>query len=197
LETEAEIKTNVLEGKIGQMRCNFKLKDYTIATTNAKSLLTSEKVPEEINREAHYILAKSYLETQNTAALDELKQVSRDVKTQEGAECKYLLARYYYDQNKKDQAEKEILNFIDKTTPYIYWMGKSFLLWSDIYVDRKDEFQAVQTLQSILDNYEKPDDGIMAEAKDKKEKLVAKNASLMVKEKPQDLELNMNNKKIQ
>jgi hypothetical protein len=37
----------------------------------------------------------------------------------------------------------------------------------------------------------------MAEAKDKKEKLVAKNASLMVKEKPQDLELNMNNKKIQ
>ena len=198
LETEAEIKTNVLEGKIGQMRCNFKLKDYTIAITSAKSLLASEKVPEEINREAHYILAKSYLETQNsTAALDELKLVSRDVKTQEGAECKYLLSRFYYDQGKKDLAEKEILNFIDKTTPHIYWMGKSFLLWSDIYIDRKDEFQAVQTLQSILDNYEKSDDGIMAEAKDKKEKLVAKNASLMVKEKPQDLELNMDNKKIQ
>ncbi len=198
LETEAEIKTNVLEGKIGQMRCNFKLKDYTIAISSAKSLLASEKVPDEINREAHYILAKSYLETQNsTDALTELKLVSRDVKTAEGAECKFLLAKYYYNMDKKDAAEKEILNFIDKTTPHIYWMGKSFLLWSDIYIDRNDQFQAVQTLQSILDNYEKSDDGIMTEAKEKRDNLIAKNANLMVKEKPQDLELNMNSKKIQ
>jgi outer membrane protein assembly factor BamD (BamD/ComL family) len=164
---------------------------------SAKSLLNSEKAPDEINREAHFILAKSYLETQTLgAAADELKLVAKDMKSAEGAECKYLLAKVYYDQGKKDLAEKEIKEFINKNTPHQYWLGKSFLLWSDIFVDRKDEFQAMQTLQSILDYYEIPNDGIRAEAKEKKDKLTAKNASLQVKEKQQDLELNMDEKKI-
>ena len=197
LESEAEIKNNILEAKIGQMRCDFKLNDYANSIMSAKSLLNSEKAPDEINREAHFILAKSYLETQTLgAAADELKLVAKDMKSAEGAECKYLLAKVYYDQGKKDLAEKEIKEFINKNTPHQYWLGKSFLLWSDIFVDRKDEFQAMQTLQSILDYYEIPNDGIRAEAKEKKDKLTAKNASLQVKEKQQDLELNMDEKKI-
>jgi TolA-binding protein len=198
LESEAEIKNNVLEAKIGEMRSNFKLKDYANAIESANSLLNTEKVADENKREAHYILAKSYIETQVLgAATDELKIVAKDVKSKEGAESKYLLAQLYYTQNKKDLAEKEIFDFIDKNTPHQYWLGKSFLLLSDIYLDKKDEFQAQQTLQSILDYYENQTDGIRAEAKEKKEKLTVKNAKSQTKENQQDLELNIDNKKIQ
>lgn len=191
--TEAEIKSNVLKAKIGIMRCSFKTNDFEYAVTSGRDLLNSEKVPEEVNREAHYIMAKANLELKNNAgATDELKLVSKDTKSAEGAECKYLLARLYYDENKKDAAEKEIMNFIDKNTPYQFWLGKSFLLLSDIYLDRKDDFQAVHTLQSILDYYENNNDGIKEEAKEKKARLDAKNANLQVKEKQQDIELNMN-----
>lgn len=197
LETEGEVKNNILEAKIGQMRCIYKLNNYPEAITSAKKLLASETLPSEVTREAHYILAKSYLEVQNnTAAMEELKWVARDVKSAEGAECKFRLANLYYIEDKPALAEKKIFDFIDKNTPYQYWLGKSFLLLSDIYVDKKDEFQAVQTLQSILDYYDNNDDGIKTEAKAKRDKLVEKNATLQVKEKSQDLELNMEKKSI-
>lgn len=192
LENEAELKSNIQAAKIGQMRCNYRLNDFPNAITSAKALMSSEKLPEETNREARYILAKSYIETQNVpAATDELKFVSKDLKSAEGSECKYRLAQLYYDEDKRDLAEKEIFDFIKKGTSYQYWMGKSFLLLSDIYVDKKDEFQATQTLQSLMDYYEITDDGIKAEAKEKKDKLTEKNAGKQVKEKQQDIELNI------
>jgi TolA-binding protein len=192
LENEAELKSNIQAAKIGQMRCNFKLNDFPNAITSAKALMSSEKLPEEINREARYILAKSYIETQNVpAATEELKIVSKDLKSAEGSECKYRLAQLYYDQDKRELAEKEIFDFIKKGTSYQYWMGKSFLLLSDIYVDKKDVFQATQTLQSLLDYYEITDDGIKAEAKEKKDKLTASSDKKNVKEKQQDIELNI------
>ena len=178
------------------MRCNFYLSDYNAAIESANSLLASEKVQQEIVREAHYILAKSYLETQNSKAIDELKIVSADVKSDEGAECKYLLAKAYFDIDKKDLAEKEIFDFIKKNTSNHYWLGKSFLLLADIYIARKDEFQAVQTLQSLINNYETPDDGIIDEAKAKRAQIVANSPSQQEK-KDSDIEINMNQQKLQ
>jgi TolA-binding protein len=197
LESEGEIKTNLQDAKIGQMRCYYNLKDYNNAITAAKEVIGSEAVQDEIKRESHYILAKSYLEMQNIApAIGELSIVAKDVKSAEGAECKYLLAKTQYEQNKKEVAEKEIFDFIKKSTPYQYWLGKSFILLSDIYVDKNDEFQAVQTLQSIIDYYEIPNDGIVDEAKKKKEVITSKNAGLQDK-KDSDIELNLNNQKLQ
>jgi hypothetical protein len=51
-------------------------------------------------------------------------------------------------------------------------MAKSFLLWADIYADRGDVFQASQTLQSLIDYYQKSEDGILEEAKSKKQQLM-------------------------
>jgi hypothetical protein len=53
-------------------------------------------------------------------------------------------------------------------------MAKSFLLWADIFRDKGDDFQAVQTLQSLIDYYAKSDDGILDEAKAKKKVLTDK-----------------------
>jgi hypothetical protein len=48
------------------------------------------------------------------------------------------------------------------------------LLWADIFKAKGDDFQAIQTLQSLIDYYEKTDDGILAEAKAKRKLLTDK-----------------------
>ncbi|MBK6283241.1 MAG: hypothetical protein IPF54_11845 [Draconibacterium sp.] len=62
------------------------------------------------------------------------------------------------------KSEDEITDFISKNTPYQYWLGKSFLLMSDIYLSQNDQFQAKHTLKSLYENYNDDNDGIKAEA---------------------------------
>ena len=67
-----------------------------------------------------------------------------------------------------DEAEKEVFEFIEMNTPHQYWMGMSFLALSDIYLARGDHFSAINTLQSLIDYYTVPDDGIIANAKQRR-----------------------------
>lgn len=197
LEQEGELKTALIDSRVGQMRCYFALADFTNAATSAKAALTTTGIQDEVKREARYVLAKSYLENKNVNdAIPELIAVSKDVKSAEGAECKYLLAKTYYDQGRKELTEKEIYDFINKNTPYQFWLGKSFILLSDLCMDNKDEFQAIQTLQSLIDYYEIPNDGIIDEAKQKKEAITSKKTETQRK-KESDVEINLDNQKLQ
>jgi tetratricopeptide (TPR) repeat protein len=159
---QAEVPANILDARIGIMRCVFKQKDYTTVIQSAKNVLSSDKVPEEIVREATYKLGKAYLETGDQGkALDMLTGVARDVKNVEGAESKYLIADIMFRKGQIDQAEKEILEFLDQNTTHQYWLAKAYILWSEIYLKRGDLFQAKATLQILKENYKSRDDGIM------------------------------------
>ena len=59
------------------------------------------------------------------------------------------------------------MDFISKGTQHQFWLAKSFLLLADIFVAKKDDFQAKHTLRSLLDNYPVTDDGIKSEATSK------------------------------
>jgi hypothetical protein len=70
-----------------------------------------------------------------------------------------------------EESEKKIYNLADSKTPHSYWLGKAFILLGDIYVQRNDMFQARATYRSVVDGYTPADDGIVAEAQSKLEKL--------------------------
>jgi TolA-binding protein len=168
LENIAEVKNNIFEARLGLMRCYFKQKDYHNAITYAEKVKSSDKVPSEISREAIYNMASSWLSLSNEdSALIEFKKIAVDVKNVEGAEAKYRISEILVAQDKLKDAEKEIFEFIAKTTPHHYWIARSFLLLSDIYVKNNDAFQARETLKSIIENYEDKQDGIVKEAKEK------------------------------
>ena len=103
--------------------------------------------------------AQSYLGLgeENKARVD-LQALSKDTRTVYGAEAKYLLAQSYYDGNELDKAEKELLNFIEKGTTHRYWLARGFVLLSDVYVRKRDKFQARQYLTSLQKNYKGNDD---------------------------------------
>jgi TolA-binding protein len=165
LESLSGSKWNELKAHTGQMRCYFQLKRYNEAITAAGKVKISDAVNEAWMREAEYITGKSQYMTNNyAAALEPLKKVADDTKLAQGAESKFLVADIYYKQNQKKQAEDEIMDFITKGTPFQFWLGKSFLLLADIYLDRNDEFQAKHTLRSVVENYGNEKDGIKEEA---------------------------------
>ena len=124
-------------------------------------------------------------------ALEEFKKVAVEVNSNEGAESKFRIAEIYYNRGELETAEKEIFDFTEKTTPHQYWMAKSFILWSDIFAGRKDDFQAIQTLQSIIDYYDNSEDGIISQAKEKKEKLVKEQQADGQNTEQKDIEVNI------
>ena len=131
----------------------------------------AEKMPElsdVARRKARYAKATVLLRSDNEGeAMAIFKLLSAEVKSAEGAEARYRMIEAEYKANNFDKAEKMIYEFSDSKTPQNYWLAKSFILLGDIYLSRKDEFQARATYQSVVDGYSPADDGIVDEAKAK------------------------------
>ncbi|SHJ76542.1 Tetratricopeptide repeat-containing protein [Tangfeifania diversioriginum] len=168
LERVAGSKWNNLKAYTGQMRCNFELENYQAAISAAQKVKNSDVVNEAWMREANFISGKShYLSGNHQAAIEPLKAVATDTKLEQGAEAKFLISEIYYNSDQKQQAEEEIMDFIAKGTPFQFWLGKSFLLLADIYIDRGDDFQAKHTLRSVVENYGADNDGVKERAAQK------------------------------
>jgi hypothetical protein len=151
------------------MRCHYLLEEYADVIPVARALIREEKINAELVREARFKIAKSFLAQDRFAlAVEEFRQVATEVSSLEGAESKYRVAELQFIRKEYEDAENVIFEFIDMNTPHQYWMAKAFILLSDLYLVKGDEFQAVQTLQSIIDYYEATDDGILDFARRKK-----------------------------
>ena len=97
--------------------------------------------------------------------------LAADVTNIEGAESAYRVIEALFAEAKLDECEQKIYALADSKTPHSYWLGKAFILLGDIYVQRNDTFQAKATYRSVVDGYTPADDGIVAEAQAKLEKL--------------------------
>ncbi len=168
----AEVRESMVEARVGLMRSLYRSNEYGMTIEAASNLLAMDKLEEQLIREARFIIAKSYFELEDyKKALGYFEKVATEVTSIEGAESKYRVAEIYYMQKEYNRAEAEIFDFVDKNTPHAYWMAKGFLLLTDVYIALEDYFQATHTLQSIIDYYENPGDGIIEKAKEKKKQV--------------------------
>ena len=71
---------------------------------------------------------------------------------------KYKVAQIYFDGGQTDKAEQEVLNYIEVSTPHTYWLARSFVLLSDVYVAMGKDLDARQYLLSLQQNYQGNDD---------------------------------------
>jgi len=97
-----------------------------------------------------------------------------EVNSKEGAESKFRVAELTFIGGDKKKAEDVIYEYIDMNTPHAYWMAKSFLLLAQIFQSEGDDFQALQTLQSVIDYYTDDKDGIKAAATEAKKVITDK-----------------------
>ena len=159
LQSMAESVENRDAAKLGLMRCAQFTGQQREALLAADELLKNTRLSPEIEAEARCLRAKSYLAlNEPTRAEADLLILSQDTRTVYGAEGKYLLAQYYYDRNELDKAEKELMNFIEKSTPHQYWLARGFVLLSDVYIRKGDESQARLYLNSLKNQYKGNDE---------------------------------------
>lgn len=155
LEETADMLDNILAAQTGLMRSYQLTAQNDQAILYAQKLLANEKVEKEIAVEAHLIIGRASIESNDlTAAQKEMTIVSKTTGVI-AAEARYSLALIQFKlQNYKSSKDKcfEVINAVPS---YDYWIGKSFILLADNYVALGDTFQAKHTLKSIVENYEK------------------------------------------
>ncbi|MCL1944108.1 MAG: tetratricopeptide repeat protein [Candidatus Azobacteroides sp.] len=171
LEAKAEQKENLRAAKIGILRCAGLLNKPQEVINAADELLQDKKLSPELADEALFGRAQANLKLNPAKAVEDLQTLSKDTRNVYGAQAKYLLAQYYFDNKQSDKAEKEILDFIQKGTPHSYWLARGFILMADINIAGNDKFQAGQYLQSLRTNYKGTNDDISSLIDDRMKKI--------------------------
>ncbi len=172
LEQQAENPKNNASAKIGQMRCNYQLKNYADAILSSTIVLALDKVSNELIHESHYIIGQSMLATQKyDDAIAEFRSVANSAKNELGAEAKFNIALIQYLKSDYKQSEKTIFDFINGDGDYPYWVTKGLILLADNYSALNDNFQAKTTLKSIITDSDIPE--LIKTAQEKLDKIIA------------------------
>lgn len=147
-----------LLASIGVLRSAYSLQDDTETIHAATELLAESKLSPELRIEALYNRAKSYLrQNAEQAAMTDFRELAKDTRNSFGAEAKFRIAELLYTAGKYTEAEKELLQFIEQSTPHAYWLARGFILLSDVYVATGNELDARQYLLSLQQNYQAED----------------------------------------
>ncbi len=193
LENLATNKRLLLEARVGKMRSAKEMEDFEKVESAASKVLITDKVPEELEREARFEKARAFEKMDKTnEAITQYRLVAQNPQTKLGARARYEVARLIFEQGKTTLAEAEVQNFIKKGTPHQYWLGKSFLLLAKIYREDEKTFQAKAYLQSIIDNYSIVEDGIIKEAKEQLMKIERKEDEKFKPDSTDNIEFNLN-----
>lgn len=123
-------------------------------------------------RESKFALAEQLRKSgERTEAAKLYKELAGEVRTAEGAVSAYYLLEDLFESGDMEKTEKAVFAYADKEPSQAYWLAKAYILLGDVYVRRGDNFQARATYQSVADGYSPDDDGIVAEAKERIQKL--------------------------
>ena len=159
--------------RMNLLRCAYNLNEGGEVMAVADELLAAGNLSPEWTREVYYDRAKTLIrENKANEAVADLKKLAADTRTQQGAEAKYMLAQIYFNNKKYDDCEKEVLNYIEVSTPHAYWLARSFVLLADLYITLDRKMEAKQYLLSLQNNYTGNDD-IAGRIKERLDKLAA------------------------
>jgi tetratricopeptide (TPR) repeat protein len=165
LETTSSKPAVIFNAKLGLMRSNFKIENWTNAAQYANQVLQSSQVTNTTRLEAEYANGMSNFYLNNfDLARTSLEWVIKNTTTAWAAEAKYSLAEAAFKMQQLDKADAEIRALLKMKPAYNYWIAKGLILQTRVLIGKDDLFQAEQTLKSVIDNYPDKEDGIISEA---------------------------------
>jgi TolA-binding protein len=168
IASKKDLKVEALRNLV---RSSYYLKKQEDLTTYSDLLLKSEGKTTDDDIEIYFYRGRLAYDKGNTlVAKQNLQQVASRTTNEMGAQARYYLAQIAYQQKEYDAAKALCLKVSNETASQEYWVVKSFILLSDVYVAKNDLFQAKATLNSIIDNYE-PEDELKKEAREKLAKI--------------------------
>lgn len=166
LEKYANNTLSIRKSLFYQIQCYNKSGNTGMAAEKSKQLLRYDQLSNTEKGLCNNTIGRSLLDSgfYNSAKV----YFGRTLKNQQdeyAAEAKYFEAYIRYSQDSLDKCRKSIMEFNHQFSNYDYWLGKTFILFSDYYVKKGDVFQAKATLNSVLENFDNPE--ILAIAREK------------------------------
>ncbi len=158
LQTGAVNQENQLEALRGLVRCYYQLKDFTQANDAAKELVSKKGISTDDKSVGFLVLGKSQqLSNDCNNAIASFKNCAAINKTAWGAEARFEIANCQFTLNNMTAAEKAAMATIKETSSYDFWVTKSYLLLGDIFLQKKDYFNAKATYESVSQNSSIPE----------------------------------------
>src|SRR5690606_23105156 len=117
--------------------------EYERLVSTAHTFIQIEKLEDADIRWARLHMAHTLDSLKDTTeALLQYRTLAIEYNTVEGSEAQYKVAAYLFAQKQYEECEKEIIQFLEKSTPHQYWLGKSYILWAQVFIARNELFQA-------------------------------------------------------
>ena len=165
LEQLATTPSTQFTSRFGIMRASYFIEDYQKSKVYAALVLEAPVLDDAQRAEANYAYGISaFRQDQYEEALVPLQWLVDHTTTFMGSEAKYTMAYIHYIQDDLNTANIEIQELLKMKPSYDYWIAKSLILKSRIFVKQKDYVQAEQNLKSVKEHYPIKDDGIIEEA---------------------------------
>lgn len=163
-ESQTSTPEDIYQAQLGAMRSAFRLSKDDEVITYANKVTANPLVSKEEKSSAKYYLAKvSYKKGLLEQAAVAFSQVAQLSNNNQAAESRYMLAKILFDQSKPLDAEKAANNANEKNSNYPFWIAKSILLLSDVYIQRGDLLNARAAAEAVVENF-KSDEKLVMEA---------------------------------
>ncbi|MBK9734286.1 MAG: tetratricopeptide repeat protein [Saprospiraceae bacterium] len=142
------------QAALGALRSGFRISDFVSVKKYANIITNHAQANQEDKAVASYYLGKLYYKNNELdLAKTSLEKASNNVNNNQAAEARYLIADIFFKQNKLPQAEAQCNIANEKNTLYPFWIAKSLILMSDIYILNKDLFNARAAIEAVLENF--------------------------------------------
>jgi TolA-binding protein len=142
----------------GIMRTGYTLQKYKEAKSSAEYLINASQTQREVKNDAYLYAGNAAFELNDFAAAKKHFAVLAEKPVNESStEAAYKIALIEYKQNNLDETEKMLLKIVNGKYFGEYWIASAYILYGDWYAAKGKTFQAKNTYQSIIDNYEGDD----------------------------------------
>ena len=154
LAQKASKQDNIINANLGIIRAADQLHIFSDMRESADKLLKMGGLSAEEEKEATFCRAIANLNLSNgRAAANDFKTLAKDTRNIYGARAAYELANYYFGNNDNVAAKDVLDKFIEDGTPHQYWLARGFILLADVYHKEGNNFEAIQYLKSLKENY--------------------------------------------
>ena len=140
--------------RMGVLRAARDLGQYELMISTAEAITSSTTGTDSDLPEVRYLQACALCETgQTSRAASIWSEMAKTPAQLYGTRAAYSLGEMQYNAGELKSASKTINTLIDANPPHIYWLGRAFILLSDILTAQGSTAEAREYLQSLRSNY--------------------------------------------
>ncbi|MGB6269442.1 MAG: tetratricopeptide repeat protein [Olleya sp.] len=176
LEVEANFPQNSLFAQSNLMQANYQLDNYTQAVAYAEKVLGNSTLDNKIRSDAHVIIARSAIKTNNMAqARTAYAQVETFATGETAAEALYYNAYFKNKDGLYNQSNTAAQRLAKDYSGYKYYGAKGLVVMAKNFYALGDAFQATYILESVIKNFGNFED-VKIEAQEELNKIKAEEA---------------------